>query len=120
MAAPSYPVSSIKMFSPISNHAPVLCLQLSSAPRFYTVHDEGPHSTSLLSFLSDAAVFPGSLCLRECGFDSFRPSTESLTEQWPNAGRTQEGLRYCAAAAAAAAAQRLQPGATPPQKKFAT
>ena len=37
---------------------------------------------------------------------------EVLREQWPGAGHTQEHLRDCAAADA----QRLQPGASPPQK----
>ena len=39
--------------------APVLCLQLPSTPRFYTVRDQAvklPGSTSCLSFISDAAV----------------------------------------------------------------
>ena len=40
---------------------------------------------------------------------------EGLTEQWPGAGRTQECLWDCAATDA----QRLWPGASPPQKKFA-
>ena len=75
MASPSYPVSSIgTLFSPISNQAPVLCLQLLSTPRFFTVRDQAPGSTSLPSFVSYAAVFPGPLLLKDCGFDPFRPS----------------------------------------------
>ena len=75
MASPSYPVSSIRiLFSPISNWAPLLCLQLSSTPCFFTVCDQAPGSTSLPSFVSDAAVFPGPLLLKDCGFDLFCPS----------------------------------------------
>ena len=89
MASPSYPVSSIRtLFSQISNCAPVLCLQLPSTPRFYTVHDQAPGSTSLLSFISDVAVFPDPSLLRDCGFDPFCPLQEGLTEQWPGAGLT--------------------------------
>ena len=75
MASPSYPVSSIRpLFSLINNRAPVLCLQLSSTPSFFTVHDQVPGNTSLLSFVSDVAVFPGPLLLKDRGFDSFCPS----------------------------------------------
>ena len=75
MASPSYLVSSIRtLFSPISNRAPVLCLQLSSTPRFFTVRDQAPGSTSLPSFVSDAAVFPIPLLPKDCGFDSIHPS----------------------------------------------
>ena len=69
---------------PVSNHTPVLCLQLSSTPRFFTLRDQAPGRTSVPSFVSDAAVFPGPLLLKDCGFDPFRPSVEGLTEQWPN------------------------------------
>ena len=75
MASPSYQVSSIgTLFSLFSNHTPILCLQLSSTPCCFTVHDQAPGSTSLLSFFSDAAVFPGPLFLKDCGFDQFHPS----------------------------------------------
>ena len=47
------------LFFRSSNHAPVLCLQLLSTPRFSTLHDQTPGSTSLPSFVSDAAVLPG-------------------------------------------------------------
>ena len=101
MASPSYPVSSMgTLFSQISNCTPVLCLQLLSTPRFYTVHEQAPGNTSLLSFVSDAAVFPGPLLLKNCNFDPFRPLSEGLTEQWPNAGCTQESLRDPVAAGA--------------------
>ena len=71
----SYLVSSIRtLFSPISNRAPVLCLQLSNTPHFFTVHHQAPGSTSLPSFVSDAAVFPGPLLPKDCGFDPFCPS----------------------------------------------
>ena len=93
MASPTYPVSSIgTLLSPISNCTPVLCLQLPSTPSFYTACDQAPGSTSLLSFVSDAAVFPDLLVLRDCGFDWFCPSAEGLTMQWPGAGHTQERL----------------------------
>ena len=42
------------------------------------------------------------------------PSAEGLTEQWPGASCTQE----CLWDLAVVDAQRLQPGASPPQKKF--
>ena len=94
MASPSYPMSSIgTLFSLISNRAPVLRLWLLSSPHFHTVCDQAPGSTSLLCFVSDAAVFPGPLLLRDCGFDPFCPSAEGLIEQWQGASRTQECLR---------------------------
>ena len=77
MASPSYPISSIgSLFSSVSSHTPVLCLQLLSTPGFYTVCDQAvrlPGSTSLLSFISDAAMFPSPSLLRDCGFDPLRP-----------------------------------------------
>ena len=116
MASPSYPISSIRtLFSPISTHTPILCLQLPSMPRFYTVRDQVPGSTSLPNFVSDVAVSPGPLFLRDCGFEPFCPSADSLTEQWPNAGCTQERSQH----RDAANAQRLWLGASLPQKKFA-
>ena len=45
------------LFFQISHCAPVLCLQLLSTPRFFTLCDQTPGSTSLPSFVSDAAVF---------------------------------------------------------------
>ena len=42
--------------------------------RFFTVRDQAPGSMSLLSFVSDAAVFPGPLLPKDCNFDLFRPS----------------------------------------------
>ena len=93
MASPTYPVSSIgTVFSPIINRAPVLRLQLLSTPHFHTVHDQAPGSSSLLSFASDAAAFPGPPLLRDCGFDMLHPSAEGLTEQWPSAVCTQDRL----------------------------
>ena len=74
MSSPTYPVSSIEpLLFQISSCAPVLCLCLPSIPRFYTVRDQAPGSTSLLSFVSDVAVFPNPLLLRDCGFDPFCP-----------------------------------------------
>ena len=116
MVSPSYPVSSIRtLFSLISNRAPVLCLQLSSTPYVYTVRHQAPGSTSLPSFVSDTPTFPGPFLLKDCSFDWFSPSAEGLTEQWLNAGHTQESSQD----GAAAKAQRLRPGASSPQKKFA-
>ena len=93
------------LFSRVSNHAPVLRLQPSATPRFLTVRDQAPGSTSLPSSVSDAAVFPGPLLLKDRGFDWFRPLWEGLTqqwpkEQWPSVGRTQERLWEPAAAGA--------------------
>ena len=62
------------LFSQMSNRAPILCLQFSSTPRFLTLRDQAPGSTSLLSFVSDVAVFPGPLLPENCGFDPFCPS----------------------------------------------
>ena len=72
MASPSYPVSSIRtLFFLISNCAPVLCPRLPFTPHFFTVRDQAPGSTSLLSFISDVAVFPDPSLLRDCGFVPF-------------------------------------------------
>ena len=91
MASPSYLVSSIgTLFSLMSNRTPLLCLRLPYSPCFYTACDQAPGRTSLLSFVSDAAVFPDPLLLWDCGFDPFFPAAEGLTEQWPGAGCTQE------------------------------
>ena len=120
MAPPRYPVSSFgTLFSQISNHAPVLCLQLSSTPRFFTLRDQAPSSTSLLSFVSDVAVFPGPYFQRTAALTWFAPLREDLTKQWPNGqwpnvSCTQE----CLLDPAAAGAPRLRPGASPPQKMF--
>ena len=108
------------LFSRISNRTPVLCLQLSSTPCFFTLRDQAPGSTSLLSFVSDVAVFPVSLLPKDCGFDPLCPSVGGLTkqwpnEQWPNVGCTQvhpwdPGV---------SCAPRLRSGASPSQKMFA-
>ena len=75
---PATQVSSIgSLFSLTSSCTPVLCLWLLPTPHFYTVHDQFirlPGSTSLLSFVSDLAVFPNPSLLRNCGFDPLRPS----------------------------------------------
>ena len=83
---------------PISSRAPVLHLWLPSTPHFHTVHDQARGSTSLLSFISDVAVFPGPPLLRDCGFDPFCPSAKGVTKKCPGASRTQEHLQDCAAA----------------------
>ena len=113
MAPSSHPVCSPGS----ANHAPVLCLQLSSTPCFSTLRDQAPDSTSLLSFVSDAAVFPGPLLPKDCGFDPLRASgggshQQWPNEQWPNGGCAQERLPD----PAGAGAPRLRPGVSPPQK----
>ena len=75
MESPSYPVSSTgTLFSLIGNCTPILCLRCLSTPRFYTVGEQAIRllsDTSLLSFISDAAVFPDPSFLRDCSFDPF-------------------------------------------------
>ena len=105
------------LFSRISSRAQVLRLQLSSTPCFSTLRDQAPGSTSLLSFASDAAVFPGPYFRRTAALTRSAPLREGLTEQWPNeqwlnVGCTQERLLD----PASAGAPRLRPGASPPQK----
>ena len=79
---PSYPGSSVgTLFSLISNCASVFPLQLLSTPHFHTVRDQAPSSTSLLSFVADAAAFPSPPLLRDCGFDPLCPSADGLTKQ---------------------------------------
>ena len=99
MASLSYPVSRMgTLFSLISNCTPILPLGLQSTPCFHTVHDQVPSSTTLLSFVSDVAAFPGPPLLRDCGFDPLFPFVEGLTEQWLGASCTQEHLQERAAA----------------------
>ena len=78
MVSLGYPVSNIgTLFFAISNCAPILCLRLLSTPCFYAVRDQAirlPGSTSLLSFISDAAVFPDPSLLWDCDLDLPRPS----------------------------------------------
>ena len=75
MVSPGYPVSSIRTWlSLISNRAPVLFPRLLYTPRLYTICDQAPGSTSLLSFISNVAVFPDPSLLGDCGFDLFCPS----------------------------------------------
>ncbi|XP_053066680.1 uncharacterized protein LOC113593370 [Acinonyx jubatus] len=118
MASPSCVVSSIRvLFSLTSNRALILCVQLPSTPRFHNVRDQAvrlPGSTSLLSFISEAAVFPNPSLLRDCGFVPLRPSAGGSHRALAGAGHPQEHSRDCAAANA----QRLRLGASPPQKKF--
>ncbi|VFV40029.1 Hypothetical predicted protein, partial [Lynx pardinus] len=108
------------LFSRISNRAPILCLQLSSTHSFFTLRDQAPGSTSLLSFVSDAAVFPSPSLPKDCGFDPFRPAAggshrATANEQWLNVGCTQKRPLD----PAAAGALRLRPGASLLQKEFA-
>ena len=91
MASPSYPVSSFgTLFSLISNYTPVLCLQLSSTPHSFTVCDQAPVSTSLPRFVSDVAISPGPLFLKDGGFDLFHPSAggsyQAMAECWLHPG----------------------------------
>ena len=117
MASPTYPVSSVgALFSPTSNCAPLLCLWLPSTPRFYTIRDQAvslPGGTFLLSFISDAAVFPNPLLLRDCGFDLLRPSGGECHQL--AAGCTQE----CSGDCAATNAWRLRVGPAGPRKMHA-
>ena len=115
MASPSYPVSSTRtLFSPISNCTRVFHLQLPSTPQFHTVHDRAPGSTSLPSFVSDAAAFPSPSLLRDCSL-----STPPLC------GGSHPAMARCQlhpgtlVGPCCCRRQRLQPGASPPQKKFA-
>ena len=62
------------LFFWISNRALFLRLQLPSTPRFSTVHDQAPGSTSLPSFVLDMAVFPSPVLPKDWGFDPLRPS----------------------------------------------
>ena len=74
MVSPSYPVSSIgTLFSLISNHTPSFVFSLHPLPTF-TPSVTKPQAAPPLSFISDAAVFPNPLLLRDCGFDPLRLS----------------------------------------------
>ena len=89
-------------------------------PAFSTLRDQSPGSTSLPSFVSDAAVFPGPYFRRTAALTRSTPLREGLSEQWlneqwPNVGCTQACLLH----PAVAGALRLQPGASPPPKKIA-
>ena len=99
------------LFSRISNRVPVLCLQLSSTPRFFMLQDQAPGSTSLPSFVSDALFSPAPYFQRTEALTHSAPLREGLTQQWLNAGCTQERLLD----PAAAGALRLWPGASLPQ-----
>ena len=117
MVSPRYSVSNIRtLFSLISSHAPILCLRLPSTPRFYKIRDQAPGSTSLLSFVSDAAVFPDPLFLKDCGFDLICPSGGGSHRAMAGCRPLPGMLAGCAAADA----QRPRPGASPPRKKFVT
>ncbi|XP_044892578.1 uncharacterized protein LOC109491637 isoform X2 [Felis catus] len=102
------------LFSRISHGTPIVCLWLPSASRFYTVCDQAPGSTSHLSFISDAAVFPDLLLLRDRGSDLLRLLREGLSEQWPGAGRVQERSQTCCCRCG-----DCGPGASASQRKFA-
>ena len=115
MTSPSYSVCSIQtLSSPISSWAPVLHLWLPSTPRFHTVCDQAQVAPPSRVLSQMRLPSPADPLLTDCGFDLLGPSADSLTKQWPGAGHTQE----CLQDRAAANAQRLWPGASPPQKKF--
>ena len=81
------------LFSQISNRAPVLCLQLFSTPCFFTLHDQ-PQAVPLSRVLSQMRLFsPASYFQRTEALTRSAPLQEGLTEQWPNAGCTQEYLQ---------------------------
>ena len=107
------------LFSRISNHVPVLCLQLSSTPCFFTLHDQAPGST-FSQVLSQMWLFSlAPYFRRTAALTRSAPVLEGLTEQrpnepWPNFGCTQEHLLD----PAAAGAPKLRPDASLPQKKF--
>ena len=76
MASPSYPVSS--MGTPLSPSAIVHLSFVSGfcpLSAFAQSMTKPPGNISLLSFVSDAALFPDPLLLRDCDFDLFHPST---------------------------------------------
>ncbi|XP_053076562.1 uncharacterized protein LOC128315116 [Acinonyx jubatus] len=102
------------LFSRISHGKPVVCLWLPSASRFYTVCDQAPGSTSHLSFISDAAVFPDLLLLRDRGSDLLRPSAggshRAVAGCGPRSGTFTDVLLPM---------PRLWPGASASQRKFA-
>ena len=61
------------------NQIPLLFCWFPSTPRFDTVRDQAVRllgSACLLSFISDAAVFPDPSLLRDCGFGPLRSSGE--------------------------------------------
>ncbi|GAB5584715.1 transcriptional regulator ATRX isoform X1 [Prionailurus iriomotensis] len=58
---------------------PLIYKELSSTPRL--VRDQAPGSTSLLSFVSDAVVFPCALLLRSAALTSSAPLREVLIKQ---------------------------------------
>ena len=70
MEPPSYPVcspgSAIVHPSSVFSFCPL--------PTFSLSMTRPQGSTSLQSFVSDAAVFPGPLLLKDCGLDPFHPS----------------------------------------------
>ena len=96
------------LFSPVSNHAPVLCLRLLYTTCFYTACNQAPGSTSLLSFISDSVVFPEPLLLKDCGFDLFCPcvgvSHRAMAGCQPYPG-TFAGLCCCRCSETAAGCQ---------------
>ena len=79
-----------------------------------TLCDQAPGSTSLPRFVSDAAVFPGPLLRKDCGFTRSASLREGLTEQWLNVGCAQVHLLD----PAVTGAQRLWPGASLSPKKI--
>ena len=106
------------VLSMTSNRAPVLCLQLLSAPCFYIVCDQAlmlPVGTSLLSCISDVALLPDPSLLRDYGFDPFRSSgggsLQAVARCWPPPGMFA-GLCCCCCCPETAAGRQST------QKKF--
>ena len=107
------------LFSQISNGALVLLLQLSSTPRFSTLHDQAPgvplpRVLTQMRLLSAAPYFRRTASLT-CSAPPREGLTEQwLNEQWPNVSCTQERLLD----PSVAGALRLRPGASPPPQKI--
>ena len=84
MVSPKYPVSSIRTLFSLISIASILCFQLLSTTRFYTVRDQTVRlrgGTFLLSFISDGVVFPDPLLLGTAALTHSDPLGEALPEQ---------------------------------------
>ena len=107
------------LFSQISNHAPILYLQLSSTPHGFSLSITRPQAVPLSQVLTQMQLFSLPPYFRRVSLTRSTPLWEGLieqwpNEQWPNVGCTQEGPLD----PAAAGAPKLWPGASSPQKKF--
>ena len=73
MMPPYYPVSGFgTLLLDQQSHTCPLSSALVHSPHFHSPWP-GPKQYHSLSFVSDAAVFPGPLLLKDCGFDLFCP-----------------------------------------------